>query len=121
MRKYVSKGQEWEEADDEDCWGVDYTEPTTHMKAKIASILYTWEEDQPETVQDEAAKKKEKSELIPTVLITKYWILLTHPKERGTNPNPPLKNHKGWPEPRGNAADIRGGGVKAKMNWPHTP
>jgi len=53
MRKYVSKGQEWEETDDEDY----YTEPTSHMKAKIESILYTWGEEQPETVQYEAAKQ----------------------------------------------------------------
>jgi len=57
MRKYVSNGQEWEEVDDEDCWGVNYTEPTAHMKAKIESILYTWEEEQPEVEQDETAKQ----------------------------------------------------------------
>jgi len=47
VRKYVSKGQEWEEADDEDWWGFDYTEPTAHIKAKIESILYTWERNNP--------------------------------------------------------------------------
>jgi len=57
IRKYVSNGQEWEEADDEDCWGVNYTEPTAHMKAKIECILYTWGEEQPEAEQDEAAKQ----------------------------------------------------------------
>jgi len=45
MRKYVSNGREWEEADDEDCWGVNYTEPTANMKAKIESILYIWGEE----------------------------------------------------------------------------
>jgi len=53
MRKYVSNGQEWEEVEDEDCWGVNYTEPTAHMKAKIESILYTWGEAE----QDEVAKQ----------------------------------------------------------------
>jgi len=57
MRKYVSMGQEWAEADDEDCWGVNYTEFTAHMKAKIESILYTWGEEQFEAEQDEAAKQ----------------------------------------------------------------
>jgi len=66
MRKYVSKGQEWEEADDEDCWGVKYTEPTAHMKAKIESIRYTWKEEKPETVQDEAAKQTPERE--------RFWV-----------------------------------------------
>jgi len=57
MRKYVSKGQEWEEADDEDCLGINYTEPTAHMKAKIESILYTWGEENPETAQEQTAKQ----------------------------------------------------------------
>jgi len=57
MRRYVSISQEWEEVDDEDCWGINYTEPTAHMKAKIESILYTWGEQQPEVEQDEAAKQ----------------------------------------------------------------
>ena len=57
MRKYVSNGQAWEEVDDKDCWGVNYTEPTAHMKAKIESILYAWGEEQPEVEQDEAAKQ----------------------------------------------------------------
>jgi len=57
MRKYVSNGQEWEEVEDKDCWGVNYTEPTAHMKAKIESILYTWGEKQPEAEQDEGAKQ----------------------------------------------------------------
>jgi len=67
MRKYVSNGQEWEEADDEDCWGVNYTEPTVYMKAKIESILCTWGEEQPEAEQDEAAKQTQERErfLVP--------------------------------------------------------
>jgi len=35
MRRYVSNGQGWEEVDDEDCWGINYTEPTAQMKGKI--------------------------------------------------------------------------------------
>ena len=42
---------------DEDCWGINYTEPTAHINAKIESILYTWGEEQPEVEQDEAAKQ----------------------------------------------------------------
>jgi len=57
MRRYVSNGQEWEEVNDGDCWGINYTEPTAHMKAKIESILYTWGEEQPEVEQDKAAKQ----------------------------------------------------------------
>jgi len=50
MRRYISNGQEWEEVDNEDCWGLNYTEPTAHMKAKIKSILHTWGEEQPQHV-----------------------------------------------------------------------
>ena len=57
MRKYVSNGQEWEEVEDENCLGVNYTEPTARMKAKIESILYTWGEEQPKAEQDEVAKQ----------------------------------------------------------------
>ena len=42
--------------DDEDCWVINYTEPTAHIKAKIETILYTWGEELPEEEQDEVAK-----------------------------------------------------------------
>jgi len=42
--------------DDEDCWGINYTEPTAHIKAKIETVLHTWGEEQPEEEQDEVAK-----------------------------------------------------------------
>ena len=48
MRRYVSNDQDWEEVDDEDCWGINYTEPTAHIKAKIETILHTLGEEQPE-------------------------------------------------------------------------
>ena len=41
MRRYVSNDQDWEEVDDEDCWGINYTEPTAQIKAKIETILHT--------------------------------------------------------------------------------
>ena len=56
MRRYVSNDQDWEKVDDEDCWGINYTEPTTQIKAKIETILYTWGEEQPEEEQDEVVK-----------------------------------------------------------------
>jgi len=56
MRRYVSNNQEWEEVDDEDCWGINYTEPTAQIKAKNETILYTWGEEQPEEEQDKLAK-----------------------------------------------------------------
>jgi len=56
MRRYVSNDQDWEQVDDEDCWGINYTEPTTHIKAKIETILHIWGEEQPEEEQDEVAK-----------------------------------------------------------------
>ena len=34
MRRHVSDDQDWEQLDDEDCWGVDYTEPTTQIPGK---------------------------------------------------------------------------------------
>jgi len=48
MRRYVSNDQDWEEVDDEDCWVINYTEPTAHIKAKIETILHTLGEEQPE-------------------------------------------------------------------------
>jgi len=56
MRRYVSNDQDWEKLDNEDCWGINYTEPTAQIKAKIETILHTWGEEQPEEVQDEVAK-----------------------------------------------------------------
>ena len=51
MRRHVSNDQDWEQVDDEDCWGVDYTEPTSQIREKMTAILHTWGEEQPETVQ----------------------------------------------------------------------
>ena len=56
MRRYVSYNQDWEEVDDEDCWKINYTEPTAQIKAKFETILNTWGEEQPEEEQDEVAK-----------------------------------------------------------------
>ena len=48
MRRYVSNDQNWEKVDDEDCWGINYTEPTAQIREKIETILHTWGEEQPE-------------------------------------------------------------------------
>jgi len=56
MRRYVSNDQDWEEVDDEDCWGINYTEPIAQIKAKIETILHTCGEEQPEEEQDEVTK-----------------------------------------------------------------
>jgi len=58
MRRYATNGQDWEnlKVDDEDCWGVNYTEPTTQIKEKIETILHTWGGEQPEEVQDQMQK-----------------------------------------------------------------
>ena len=53
MRRHVSNDQDWEQVDDEDCWGIDYTEPTAQIREKIETILHTWGEDQPEIEQAE--------------------------------------------------------------------
>jgi len=47
MRRYVSNDQDWVQVDDEDCWGVNYTEPTAQIREKIETILHTWGEEQP--------------------------------------------------------------------------
>ena len=39
------------QVDDEDCWGVDYTEPTSQIWEKMTAILHTWGEEQPKTIQ----------------------------------------------------------------------
>jgi len=56
MRRYVTNDQDWEKVDDENCWRVNYTEPTTEIKEKIESILHTWEEEHPEEEQDDMRK-----------------------------------------------------------------
>ena len=53
MRRYVSNDQDWEKVDDEDCWGMNYTEPTSQIREKIETILHTWGGEQPEEEQDE--------------------------------------------------------------------
>ena len=35
MRRYVSNDQDWEKVDNEDCWGLNYTEPTSQIREKI--------------------------------------------------------------------------------------
>jgi len=42
MRRYVSNDQNWGKVDDEDCWGVIYTEPTSQIREKMETILHTW-------------------------------------------------------------------------------
>jgi len=56
MRRYVSNDQDWEQVDDEDCWGVNYTEPTAQIRGKIETILHIWGEEQPEKEQCEMTK-----------------------------------------------------------------
>jgi len=56
MQRYVSNVHDWETVDDEDCWGVNYTELTSHIREKIETILHTWGGVQPEEVQDEIKK-----------------------------------------------------------------
>jgi len=56
MRRYISNVQDWEQVDDEDCWGVNYTEPTAQIRGKIETILHIWGEEQPEKEQDEITK-----------------------------------------------------------------
>jgi len=56
MRRYVSNNQDWEQVDDEDCWGVNYTEPTTQIRGKIETIPHIWGEGQPEKEQDGKTK-----------------------------------------------------------------
>ena len=42
MQRYVTDKQDWEQVDGGDWWGVNYTEPTTEIKNKVESILYSW-------------------------------------------------------------------------------
>jgi len=56
MQRHVSDDQDWEQVDDEDCWGVDYTEPTAQIREKIETILYTWGKEPPEKEQAETTK-----------------------------------------------------------------
>jgi len=56
MRRYVSNDLDWEQVDDENCWGVNYTEPTAQIRGKIGMILRIWGEEQPEKEQDKITK-----------------------------------------------------------------
>jgi len=56
MRRHVSDDQDWEQVDDEDCWGVDYTELTSQIREKIKTILHTWGEERLGTEQAERIK-----------------------------------------------------------------
>jgi len=56
MRRHVSEDQDWEQVDDEDCWGVDYTEPASQIREKMKAILHTWGEEQPEAEHAERIK-----------------------------------------------------------------
>ena len=52
MRRHVSNDHDWEQVDDEDCWGVNYVTPTPQTLGKMSAILHTWGEEQPETSQE---------------------------------------------------------------------
>jgi len=56
MQRYVSNVQDWEQVDDEDCWGINYTEPAAQITGKIETILHIWGEEQPEKEQDNITK-----------------------------------------------------------------
>jgi len=62
MRRYVTNDQDWEKVDGEGCWGVNYTEPTTQIKERIASILHTWGGKYPGEEQDEMRKRNPEKE-----------------------------------------------------------
>jgi len=52
MCGYVSNDQDWEKVDDENCWGINYTEPTAQIREKMD----TWGGEQPEEEQNEVTK-----------------------------------------------------------------
>jgi len=62
MQRYVTNDQDWEKVDDDECWGVNYTEPTTQIKEKIYSILHTWGGEHPGEEQDDRRKRNPQSE-----------------------------------------------------------
>jgi len=58
MRRYVTDEQDWEQVDNEECWGMNYTGPKTEIKDKIESteikdriesILHSWRGEHPES------------------------------------------------------------------------
>jgi len=63
MRRYVSNDQDWEKIDDEDCWGMNYTEPKSKIREKMETILHTWGGEQPEEEQDEITKLNPEREI----------------------------------------------------------
>jgi len=69
MRRYVTNDQDWKKVDDEDCWGVNYTEPTTQIKEKIESILHTWGGEHPGEEQDDMKKQNPERERLGATCI----------------------------------------------------
>jgi len=63
MRRYVTDEQDWENVDDEDCWGLNYSEPTTEIKDKIESILHSWGGEHLEKEQVERRQPKPEREM----------------------------------------------------------
>ena len=59
---------------------------------------------------------KEKTELIPTLSTTDNWFLLTHPLGATNRSQPPLGESQRIARAEGNAAGIRAGGARARMN-----
>jgi len=60
MQRYVTDEQDWEQVEDEDCWGIIYTAPTTGIKNKIESILYSWGGGHPDEQQTERNNRNQK-------------------------------------------------------------
>jgi len=62
MQRYVTDEQDWVQVHDEDCCGMNYTEPATEIKNKTESILYSWGGGHPEEQQAEPERKQPKPE-----------------------------------------------------------
>ena len=65
MRRYISNDQDWEQVDGEDCWGVNYTEPTARIKEKIETILHAWGEKKPSQIRTRLPNRPQKEKGFP--------------------------------------------------------
>jgi len=60
MRRYVTEKQDCETVDDKDCWGMNYTGPTTEIRENFDSLLHTCGGGHP--VERQEGQKQQKPE-----------------------------------------------------------
>jgi len=128
MRKYVANDQDWEKVDDEDYWGMNYTEPTSQIREKMETILHTLGGEQPEEEQDKITKLNPERERfsIVTSPATRANIdkILVHRQIFGTHPSyTPIRVIKrvNYRSPRVRTVTWKGIPLIVNISWSKLP